>query len=511
MATELAEYIEDPPIGLDELVARARPEPSRLTRNLVALLGGQVVTWTMTLTWTLIVPRVLGPIGFGIVTAALSASGLFAVFLGLGTRPYLVREMVLHRDEAGRLAGTGLVLRLALTPLVAVAAFTFAKLAHYRHDEAIALYLAAAMNLMILLGDPLLAVFQAVERMKYMAYSDIINKTAQGLVGIALALIGLGAIGITANMAVVGAIVFGLNLLWARRFVHIDLRTNLTLIRSMIRESFSYWAAGLFFTVYLWIDTIMLSLMTGNRVVGWYGASTTLFQTLMFIPNLMSTSWLPRLVAAFKDSRGELMRVARTPLEVVLIISAPMAAGTAMLAGTVVDGLYGSAYREAAPVLVILGLCLPPTYMSIMSSQVLIAEGRQRVCQRLMFAATIVNPLLNLALIPLARHHWHNGAIGAAAALLITEALVAGGALIAIRGVFDRATLWRCAKALIASAAMWATARLVHGLGVGELPAAAAGVGALLLCVVGLRLLTREEIRTLQRATASLRARVMRG
>src|SRR4051812_10963679 len=41
----------------------------RLGRNVTALAGGQLVTWTMTLLWTLVVPRALGPEGLGIVVS----------------------------------------------------------------------------------------------------------------------------------------------------------------------------------------------------------------------------------------------------------------------------------------------------------------------------------------------------------------------------------------------------------------------------------------------------------
>src|SRR5947207_3405148 len=66
----------------------------RLAHNALALAGGQVVTWTMTLVWTIIVPRVLGPHGLGIVVSALSVGGILGIVLGLGMRNYLAREMV---------------------------------------------------------------------------------------------------------------------------------------------------------------------------------------------------------------------------------------------------------------------------------------------------------------------------------------------------------------------------------------------------------------------------------
>ena len=42
-------------------------------------------------------------------------------------------------------------------------------------------------------------------------------------------------------------------------------------------------------------------------MVGWYGASSQLFQTLMFLPALVQTAWLPRLVTAFGRSRRDVV------------------------------------------------------------------------------------------------------------------------------------------------------------------------------------------------------------
>ena len=71
---------------------QATEERSRIGRNLGALASGQVVTWTMTLLWTLIVPRALGPVGLGLVVSAQSVSGVLTVVLGVGARNYLVQR-----------------------------------------------------------------------------------------------------------------------------------------------------------------------------------------------------------------------------------------------------------------------------------------------------------------------------------------------------------------------------------------------------------------------------------
>jgi O-antigen/teichoic acid export membrane protein len=236
----------------------------------------------------------------------------------------------------------------------------------------------------------------------------------------------------------------------------------------------------------------MLSLLTRPEVVGWYGAPTRLFQTLMFLPVLISTAWLPRLVAAFEESPAQLRVAARMPVEFVLVLSVPIAAGTAIIADPLIHGLYGSAYANAVPVMVVLGLCIPPMYLNIMLGAVVIAENRQMAWTWAMIGATIVNPPLNLVLIPLTEQRWHNGAIGAAISLLVTELLiVVFGFFLAGRGIFGRAEIRRCVLCALASLAMVGIFYVVRPTG--TLIALTAAVAGFAVLAVVFRIVTPAE------------------
>jgi O-antigen/teichoic acid export membrane protein len=486
---------------------QAIEESSRLGRNLTALAGGQIATWTMTLIWTLVVPRALGPHGMGLLVSAWAATGILGIVVGLGTRNYLVREMVVDPRRAPQLVGTALVLRALLSPLFVVALLVFAHFAHYGPAGTVVLYLAGAAVLLTLLAEPLQAAFQALERMEYLAYSDVINKSAQGLVGVALALLGFRSIGIAASWVVVAVAVLVLNAFWIRRHIWITLRTSTELLVNLVRESVAYWAFGVFFMIYLWIDAVMLSLLTRPEVVGWYGVPMRLFQSLMFLPALISTAWLPRLVRAFHNSPEELTRAARMPLELVLVLSLPVCAATAVLARPLIHVLYGAQYDKAVPVLVVLGLCIPPMYLNIMLNQLLIAAKRQSAWTWVMAGATVVNPLLNAALIPLTAHHLHNGAVGAAISLLLTEVLIVmvGFSLVG-RTILDRYVLRRCLAAGAAALAMWGVARATRTVGV--VPSFAVGVLTFAGLAVILRVATLEELAVVRSA---VRQRLRRG
>jgi O-antigen/teichoic acid export membrane protein len=437
-----------------EVTPVSKREPTSIGRNLVALAGGQLVTWTMTLGWTLVVPRLLGPAEIGLIITAWSVTGMLAILLGFGTKNYLVRAIVVDRGGAPALVGTGTVLRLLLSPLFLAVVVFWAHFAHYGHEGNLVLYLAAGATVLTLLAEPMQAAFQALERMKYLAYSDVINKSAQGLLGIVLAVAGAGAVGFAGCWMVMSGVVLVLDALWLRPHVRLKLRTDARRLFCMAKESVAYWAFGMFFMIYLWIDTAMLSLMTNPTVVGWYGVPTKLFQTMMFLPVMLSTAWLPRLVNVFEQSPKNLQRAARAPIELAFMLGIPIAAGMCIVAGPMIHLVYGRAYDQAVPVMMILGLCIPPMYLNIMLSQVLIAAKRQVRWTWVMAGATVVNPAINAVLIPLAQARFHNGAIGAAVALLLTELLIVtvGFAMVG-RGVIDRRSARRMARTATACAA----------------------------------------------------------
>ena len=81
-----------------------------------------------------------------------------------------------------------------------------------------------------------------------------------------------------------------------------------------------------------------------------------------------------------------------------------------------------------------------------------------------MAVTTVVNPLFNLALIPLTQHQYDNGAIGAAISLLLTEiVVVAAGIWLIGRRVFDGGSARRAALGLVAASAAGLAAYAVPG------------------------------------------------
>lgn len=439
------------PVTGDTVSSAERPK----RRNVLALGAAQVVTWSVTLLWTFVVPRRLGASGWGMLVTGASIASIFGVLAGLGTANYLVREFVRRPDQAATTLGTSLTLRLALMVPSATLLTLYVYLVDYSATERLIIFIAAAGVGFLLLSEPFDSVFQAVERFEFLAVGDVVNTAGQSLLAVGLVLLGFGVLPVAgASLAVVG-LVFNLKWLWARRFFRPQLGATLSQARAMARESTPYWMMSTFVMFYVWVDTAMLSLMAPAHVVGWYGMPIRLFGTFQFAANMLSRLWLPRLIASFENSESDFNRLARVPVEQALIIGVPISLGVFVVAQPLIQLLFGSDFAGAAPAMAILALCLLPLYLNIMAYAILVASGKQMVWTKIIIGASIVNPILNVAAIQFFQSRHGNGAIGAATSLLVTETLIATLTLVFVtRGVVTLDALRRPMRSLGAGLVM---------------------------------------------------------
>jgi O-antigen/teichoic acid export membrane protein len=328
--------------------------------------------------------------------------------------------------------------------------------------------------------------------MQYLAYSDILTKTCVSLVSVALVVVGFRAIGLLSLTVVVLAAVLILHVRWMRRNFKVDWHIRKEALWSLIKGSIPYLGFALFFTFYLWIDSLMLSVMAPAQVLGWYGLPTKLFGTLMFIPVILSTAWLPRLASAYANGPEVMWRVAQGPLQIVIALSLPVCVGVVLTANHLITFLYGPQFIQSVPVMVWLALSVPPMYLNIMVNQILIAEHRQMLWTKAMALACVINPAANLVLIPYFQQRSGNGAIGAAISLFLTELVLAVIGVAVIRRAFNRDFFIRLGRAALATMGMGLAVLAARRFGLA--PAIAVGLIVYPILAISLRVISRQEI-----------------
>lgn len=463
----------------------------RVLKNTGIQAGSQLVTWALSWALLVLLPRYLGDAGFGKLFFALTYGGLFGTLVNLGVNTFLVREVAVLRPDAALppqenarrhaglrdLLGNVLALKLALAVLVYALQSALIFCLPYDAVTRQAVLIVGLGTCLGAVAQTLSGAFQGLEDMLLPNLAQIAEKTVV-TGGCALLLWkGAGLAPVCWAHTASAAVSFLLLLASLQRRTPFRLAWHFPQLRRIFAGGLPFLVWVVFSEIYLRLGAILLSLMTSDAVVGWYGAATRVYTTLLFVPNILVSSVFPammRLGAGADGADGAaddpaFARASERLMNLLLFVAIPVSAGTIAVADPLVRLLYGTdAFAHAAQNLYVLGASILLVCIDVVLGTVLIARGFEKAWAAMAVAAAFINPLLNMIAIPLATRLWGNGGVGAAVATLLTEAFMLAGALrLMPPGIFTRRNLAVGAKGLLLGAAMvvllraWGTQNLV--------------------------------------------------
>jgi O-antigen/teichoic acid export membrane protein/serine acetyltransferase len=479
-----------------------------VAKNAVFLFASQLITWSLSALMWVIVPRAVGPSEWGEYTLACAIIGVATALAGLGISVLLIKEIARAPERAGEFIGAGLIARLVMSvPFLAIIWGT-ALVGPYSAHTRVILAILTVWGLTVFMGGALSAGVSAFQKMHIIGLGEIINNTLVALGAVILVLaLHSGMISI-ALVCVIGQFcVIALELWTLTHATRIRLRVSPALVRYVMVGSMPYWISGLVLTFYIWVDSVILSILTPTTVVGWYGVTTRLFAALLFVPTILCTALAPALAHSFHHDPDQHHALMRRSFRLIISLGLPIATGVALLAPAIVRLLFGVAYAHAGQILVVLGISIVPTYLNISAGTYLISMDRQVAWTWVMGVACLLNPLINFVTIPLFQHQFGNGGLGAAVAFLLTEVVMSvGGLWLLPRHMLDREALRPLFRSAIATALM--------GLVVWQLRAhfigipIAVGATVFLGLAVALRAIPREDLALAAPLAAKVTGRV---
>lgn len=403
----------------------------RILRNTAALVLSQPLTWALTLAFTVIVPRNVGPIEWGEWTIAASIGVIASVIFDLGVGTVLIKGMARFPNDSKRTLGAIVGLRLLLSPVVVVSMVGFSLLAGYTaHTRLIVAVVALAIAIQYV-ASPAAGGLQAIEKMHVNALSAVL--TALMLTVGAFVMVKWLALGVTsiAALAVATQLVgLVLTMAWLNRTVRIRPVFDLDLVIQLLKEGLPYWTAVGLVTLYMYVDGVMISLLGATREIGWYGVAIQILSVPGFLIGAVTKAVLPALSRSMVEAGEVNADVVGRSFRLVMTLSLPMGVGVALVSTNVVASLYGAWFGPAASLLVVLAATTPAVYIATLVNTCLVAADRQLDWAKVMAAMTVLNVAINLFAIPYFHIHYGDGALGAALTLLLTEAISAVVALI---------------------------------------------------------------------------------
>lgn len=408
--------------------------PSRgrtVVGNALLLVVGQPVTWSLTLLFLLIVPRAVGPAAWGEITLATAIGAAAAIAIDLGLNNLLLKEVGRDRQGAADRVAAALAFRaiLGLGAFLVVLAVTEA--AHFSRQLQVVVVVVTLSALTTSAVGPAVSALQGLERMIFSTVGAFVTSALAMLSAtIAVAVFSAGVVGVA--FAGLGAAIAGaaLQLYFLQRLMPVRPRFAPSMIAGLAMRGLPFYTYMLTFTVYAWADAILLAAFAPTTVVGWYGASTRLLAATGFIPMAVTIAVFPALALAQVQDRQAMASLAQKALLFVSSLGVPFSAGLALVAPGIMRTVYGTSFEPAEPVLVVLSLTLVPVFIATVASSVVFASDRQVRWTVVMAVCCAANIALNAVAIPYFQAVYKNGAVGAAAALLLTDTMVGAGALV---------------------------------------------------------------------------------
>ncbi len=391
----------------------------RIAKNTLVLTASDIANRVLSFIFVIQIARYLGDIGFGKYSFAFAFVNLFIIFADFGLNTILIREIAKHKLEAKKFLGNALIIKLFLCSITFLLIFITINLMDYPTDTTIVVYLVGITLILGSLSGIFGTVFRAFEKMEYVALISTIERLFVVSIGIIVLKMGFGVVSLAMVLLAGNIISFILSIVISfKKFVIPEFEIDLVFWRYLLKESFPFIITGLSASIYFYIDSVMLSFMKGEAVVGLYNAAYNLVLSLMFIPSAFMGAVFPVLSQFSISSHSSIKLAYEKSFKWLFTLSLPIVVGTALISENIILFIYKIEFVGSALALKILIFVFIFMCFNIVIANVMYSIGKQTVVMKAGIMGVIFNVTLNALLIPKLSLN------GASIATVLTETLV---------------------------------------------------------------------------------------
>lgn len=397
-----------------------------------ALIFQKIISFT----YFTLVARALGPENLGKYYFAISFTTIFAIFIDLGLGNVLIREVAKTKDKAQDLLGSVLAIKIPLAVLSLLAAVILINLMGYPELIKHLVYISA---ICMILDSFTLTFFSTIRGFHNLFFESIAAIIFQLVVlsfGLTVLHLGLGLRPLMGALAAASSFNFLYSsiLIWKKWKicpapfcvisdstkkcgVKILPKFNKDLIKSIIKIAVPFSLFAIFQKLYMYLDTIFLSVLAGDKYVGLYQIAFKIIFALQFLPMAFTASLYPAFASYWVKNKEQLSTTFERAMNYLIIISLPIAIGIIVLADKIIL-IFKSGFSGAMLPLQITMAALLFIFLNFPIGSLLNACDKQKINTRNMGIALLASVAMNIILIPKFQ------AVGASITVVITNLLM---------------------------------------------------------------------------------------
>jgi O-antigen/teichoic acid export membrane protein len=388
----------------------------RISKNIFSLFVAQFISMILSMVLSIFIARLLGDLYFGHYSFAITFITLYTVFMDLGYDTLLVRDVARDKSLVNKYINNILSLRFLTSFIIFILMVLTINIMGYPEVVKNIVYLLGLSNILESLSNVFRTTFRAFEKMEYEAALTIILYTIRVSLGLGILFLGYGLLAVASVFILSSLINFLLSVIvcWIK-FTRFKLTFENDFFRHTIKIALPLAGLALFGFVFVRIDIIMLSIMKGDAVVGWYNAAYTILGAFTPIPQIIMSALFPLFSYYSVSSNESLLFAYRKSFKFLFLLGLPIAVGVFLISDKIILLFFGQNFFNTIIALQILSWDLFIKFLYLCALFVLISINKQKQILITVICTALLNIGLNIFLIPSYSY------VGAAVATLITE------------------------------------------------------------------------------------------
>ena len=388
-------------------------------KNTSWLSISQVLTSVCAFLWTILIARYLGVTDYGIVSFAISFTGLIGIVMDLGMTTYITREIAKNKDLLFRYMNNIFIFKLILSTILFFISGLILYILGYSHLTIIVTLIFTIEIIIMSITTFLNGIFQAFEQLKYQAIGSILNSGFL-LLGILITIFfNLGVISIAIAYTIAYLIFFiYVFLKYIKKFNFPRFELDLKFIKKVLIDSLPFGLTNFFYTIYFSIDIVMISYLSGDYATGLYKSAYNIINVFTTFFVVYQAVIFPVMSKFFEESQNLIKISYELSVKYLLLIIIPISVGVFFYARPLVDLIYSNQYSLATTPVQILIWTVSFLFINGAASILLNAIDKEKTVTKVYIIAALFNVALNFILIP------HMSYDGAAIATVASEILI---------------------------------------------------------------------------------------
>lgn len=382
------------------------------------LAGSQAIVKLMGYIVIVLLARTLGDEGLGQHAFIFAFASIAFIACDMGLNHLMIRDVSRDHTKAQLYFENIFTMKILLALASLLLTYILSLFLEKEPVVVRSLWVVAIIQVMYVFAFFITHLFNSFNRMEIDAKAAVLEKIAIMCFGLYFLLTTKSLFYFVLGLSFAAVVKVLYLVIIATEKVRFRLSFDFGIWKEMLSASYPFFLTSVFVFLYFRVDTVMLYLMKGDEVTGWYNSAYRLLDLLSIIPGILVVAIFPSMSKLYKEDISLLQKLFERTFRYLLMLVLPIVFGTFVLADRFINTIYGDSFSGGTLALQVLIWSQIFVFVNYLMGFLLNSIDKQMYFTKVTGAAALANIVLNIMLIP------KYSFVGAAFSTVVAELLI---------------------------------------------------------------------------------------